>query len=91
MHLATRLGRLPFKDNLLKRGIVVENDECVLCKETTEIGDHVLVGCKKAVEVRNVVNAWRNLLPSNCANVTEFWDETGVGIFRMRIRVLRRS
>ncbi|KAJ9565547.1 hypothetical protein OSB04_001513, partial [Centaurea solstitialis] len=71
-----RLGRLPFKDNLIKRGVLIEDGLCVLCNQDSENGDHVFVNYRKAAEVRYAVNRWKVLLPLNYLSLNDFCDET---------------
>ncbi|KAJ9556808.1 hypothetical protein OSB04_011422 [Centaurea solstitialis] len=75
-----RLGRLPFKDNLIRRGVSVDNDGCVFCKDALETGDHVFGSCGWAKAVRGEINRRNNynLLPDRCSGLADFWDANGV-------------
>ncbi|KAJ9558563.1 hypothetical protein OSB04_013177 [Centaurea solstitialis] len=70
-----RIDRLPTKQNLMERGVVLDNDLCILCNEERETGDHILIRCRRAIEVRQAVNLWWNLLPSQPTSVQSFFEE----------------
>jgi len=72
-----RLGRLPSKDNLIKRGIAIGDDRCYLCHESSETGDHIFLSCRKANEVRRAINIWWNLLPTHARTMEEFFNDLG--------------
>jgi len=53
LHLAWRvlLHRLPTKENLLMRGLDIENSLCVICGMQRESGHHLFLTCKITVLV----------------------------------------
>ncbi|KAJ9557412.1 hypothetical protein OSB04_012026 [Centaurea solstitialis] len=69
-----RIDGLPTKENMLKRNLPTDDDMCVLCSEARESCDHVLVACQKAIEVRNKLNEWRELLPGSCSTLENLYD-----------------
>ncbi|KAJ9535856.1 hypothetical protein OSB04_un000986 [Centaurea solstitialis] len=73
------LGRLPTKENLAKRRMDIGNEMCALCNDERETGDHIFFACRKAMAVRHVLNLWKNLLPNNCANWEEFYEDHRAG------------
>ncbi|XP_024967329.1 uncharacterized protein LOC112507122 [Cynara cardunculus var. scolymus] len=52
--------KLPTLDNLVKRGITVDTNKCILCKEEAEDVNHIFLGCKKTGVVREAINKWCN-------------------------------
>ncbi|KAJ9567662.1 hypothetical protein OSB04_003628 [Centaurea solstitialis] len=62
------LDRLPTKQNLLKRGVVLDNALCPLSKSEPETRDHVFAACWVTIEVRRKLNAWWNLWVENANN-----------------------
>ena len=72
-----RPDRLPTRENLLKRGVILDDARCVLCDETIESGDHVFAGCRKSAEVRTEVNKNNVLLPNSLNNLEELFNWIG--------------
>ena len=85
-----RLCRLPTKDNLVKRGLNISDDTCVLCKESCETEDQIFTTCRKAIEVRRAVNVWARLLPTQCTKVMEIDDEVSTSDQAKGVRVLKQ-
>ncbi|KAJ9549487.1 hypothetical protein OSB04_022030 [Centaurea solstitialis] len=61
-------------NNLIKRNLPIDTDTCVLCNDSREMCDHVFANCQKAIEVRNKINEWRELLPRRVSTMAEFYD-----------------
>ena len=74
-----RLNRLPTKENLSKRGIIIGNENCILCSSQRETSEHLFGSCNKAVEVRMEVNKWWNLLPVSCDRADDIFGRGGGG------------
>ncbi|KAJ9561660.1 hypothetical protein OSB04_006820, partial [Centaurea solstitialis] len=70
-----RLDRLPTKFNLGKRGIRLDNDQCVFCNEDIETSDHIFLSCRRSIEVRRAVNSWWDLLPLQSFSMQNFYDD----------------
>ena len=72
-----RLDILPIKSNLVKRGINIFDDICVLCNVTSERCEHVFLHCTKVNDVKRAINAWRKLLPETSCNMEDFFGLNG--------------
>ena len=69
-----RIDRIPTKINLIQRGITIKNDCCAFCNEPGETSNHLLINCRKAMEIRRVVNEKGNLLPIHCSSLADFFE-----------------
>jgi len=52
------LGRLPTRECLSKRGVMVNTTECALCQSKEETCQHLFIECKYAVRVWNLCFRW---------------------------------
>ena len=66
-----RLNRLPTKDNLLRRRISLNDDTCELCHELPETLHHLLINCRKVVDIRNAIKTWWDFFPTNCGSIED--------------------
>ena len=57
-------NRLPTTSELSKRGVLLQQSDCVLCLSTTETNTHLFTGCLFTSEVWNRVEFWCRLPPS---------------------------
>ncbi|KAJ9566373.1 hypothetical protein OSB04_002339 [Centaurea solstitialis] len=53
-----KLNKLPTKDNLLTRGVILDNSLCAFCSDDIESKDHIFRDCCKVQEVRRILNRW---------------------------------
>lgn len=67
-------GRLPVADNLLARGINVQNCLCKLCGLETESTNHLLVKCSFAKGIRFWIFRWCGLPHTDFDNVNSLLD-----------------
>ena len=66
MNWRARMDRLPTKMNLINRGVVLDNDHCVLCNQSAETGDYIFISCCKATEVMQALNVRWNHFSISC-------------------------
>ncbi|MFS7997684.1 putative RNA-directed DNA polymerase [Helianthus anomalus] len=66
--------RLPTRTALHKRGIPVQNLECVLCREYAETADHLLVSCGFAQTIWQVVCQWCKMEPMIAFSIQDILD-----------------
>ncbi|KAJ0557590.1 putative reverse transcriptase zinc-binding domain-containing protein [Helianthus annuus] len=57
------LDRIPTRQALLRRNILIETDACILCGEGTKSLDHLFSGCSISSAVRNRFCEWAKLPP----------------------------
>ncbi|PWA51808.1 reverse transcriptase zinc-binding domain-containing protein [Artemisia annua] len=64
--MAWRAARncLPTTTELIKRGVILQQSDCVFCLSTTETNTHLFTGCLFSTEVCNRVENWCRLPPS---------------------------
>ena len=70
-HWRLSLNRLPTKDNLGKKGVLLIDDLCPLCKDFPESRDHIFVTCRLAAEVRAEINNWWNIMVNNGSSLED--------------------
>ena len=63
------LGRLPTKVNLSRRGVVVNDNICVLCLDKEESNQHLFMECKIAYQVWNYCLRWFGVLGAQHCNL----------------------
>ncbi|KVH94789.1 Reverse transcriptase zinc-binding domain-containing protein [Cynara cardunculus var. scolymus] len=74
IHLWRTLNnRLATKDNLLKRGIVLNSAECQTCLVTAENLDHVFVTCSTTKVINAHLASWVNWWPANASSARNMW------------------
>ena len=56
---------MPTKNNLLKKGVALDNDLCPLCLNSPETKEHLFNDCYKVKEVRRAINVWWKVFPNN--------------------------
>ncbi|XP_024969768.1 uncharacterized protein LOC112509139 [Cynara cardunculus var. scolymus] len=66
-----RLDRLSTKVNLIKRGVHLEDDLCPPCKEYLETINHILLECRKAVDVRRNIKYWADWIPDSVSSIND--------------------
>ena len=65
------LDKLPTKTNLIRKGVLLDNDLCPLCNSHPETVNHLFVECDKAIEARGVINTWWKVFASNGRRLDE--------------------
>jgi len=73
-----RLGRLPTKPNLMKRGVMLNSDLCPLCLSAQESDEHLFVHCSTSKEVRARIHAWCPDFPFVIASVADLLGDYDV-------------
>ena len=68
---------LPTKANLLRKGVILNDDLCPLCNDSPETVSHVFTDCKKAKEVRLVSNVWWKIFAEDANNLDSLITGTG--------------
>nr|GEW58810.1 RNA-directed DNA polymerase, eukaryota [Tanacetum cinerariifolium] len=66
-----RLDRLPTRSNLMRRGVVMDSDLCLMCGTVTEDIFHVLFRCDLAALIFRKICRWWEL---DCKALTSFED-----------------
>lgn len=69
-----RLGRLPTKRNLIRRGVDLSSDSCPLCHSAPESEDHLFLHCSTGKEIRASIKTWCSKFPFISASLIEFLD-----------------
>ncbi|KAJ9544963.1 hypothetical protein OSB04_024670 [Centaurea solstitialis] len=83
------LNRLPTRDNLQNRGMVLNSDLCPLCLCTTENLDHLLSTCSTTKTVSAYISNWVDWWPINAQMVAIVWDKirsSGVNKIQKNVR-----
>lgn len=57
------MNRLPSKDSLMRRGLNINNPDCILCGEQAESLDHLMTGCVISKELWKEIEDWCNIPP----------------------------
>ncbi|XP_057809099.1 uncharacterized protein LOC131023572 [Salvia miltiorrhiza] len=71
------LDRIPTRENLLKRGIMLGNGGhcCPLCSCLLESTDHLLLLCMFSVKVWELIYKWMNISPISSVSLLEHFNE----------------
>lgn len=76
IHLWRTLNnRLPTRDNLMSRGIILESDMCPLCLATSENLDHLMVCCSTTKIVNAHLANWVNWWPRDVLTTGKVWEK----------------
>ncbi|XP_022032637.1 uncharacterized protein LOC110933739 [Helianthus annuus] len=55
---SAQLNRIPTRQALVRRNIILESAECVFCGDPTESVDHIFTGCELSDYIWNRLCAW---------------------------------
>ncbi|XP_076902911.1 uncharacterized protein LOC143557812 [Bidens hawaiensis] len=85
------INRLPTKDELSKRGVILQNHLCELCDMDVETNTHLFTGCFFTAEVWNGVEAWCRLQPMVIFDVTDLLQITSSQPFSKTAKYILRD
>nr|XP_043619869.1 uncharacterized protein LOC122591684 [Erigeron canadensis] len=67
------INRLPTKDNIVRRNIILSSDLCVFCGESTETVEHVLHSCPFTQAVWEQICLWNQISSFFAFGVCDLW------------------
>ena len=68
------MNRLATKDNLIKRGLPMPSDACLMCHSTAENLDHVMVCCSSSKIIGAYLAAWVDWWPATELTFCGLWS-----------------
>ncbi|KAJ0492580.1 putative reverse transcriptase zinc-binding domain-containing protein [Helianthus annuus] len=72
------LDRIPTRQALVRRNIMIDLEDCVLCGEAIESVDHIFTTCDISLRVWNRLSVWAKLPPILHFLLVALWSITGV-------------
>lgn len=85
------INRLPTKDELHKRGVILQSHLCELCDMDVETNTHLFTGCFFTTEVWYRVEAWCRLNPSLIFDVSDLMKSTSSQPFSKEAKYILRG
>ncbi|KAJ9563442.1 hypothetical protein OSB04_008602 [Centaurea solstitialis] len=67
-------NRLPTRDNLHKRGVLMQNTDCPFCHTGQETLNHLMITCSTAQVIHAMLASWVDWWPRNVMEVADFRD-----------------
>ncbi|KAJ9562374.1 hypothetical protein OSB04_007534, partial [Centaurea solstitialis] len=67
-------NRLPTRDNLLNRGVVLPSYDCPLCHVGPECNNHLMISCSTVKMVSALLGKWVDWWPMNSSTIADFWE-----------------
>ena len=62
------LTRIPTRENLGGKGIIIDSSLCPTCLEVPETVGHVFAGCKEVVDIWDLISRWWDVVvPYSCS------------------------
>ena len=85
------INRLPTKDELHKRGVILHSHLCELCDMDVETNTHLFTGCFFTAEVWYRVEAWCRLNPLLIFDVADLMKITSSQPFSKKAKYILRG
>ncbi|MCH87455.1 ribonuclease H, partial [Trifolium medium] len=81
------LDRLPTRDNLCRRGVIIRSEDafCPLCTREVESSRHLFLHCKYAADIWYAVSRWLGVVTVLPANVLMSYGGASRPVFTLRV------